>query len=186
MDETQVQKFITIKCPGGDIESINVDCRMAKLIEMLNDNGFYTEYCCSGHEEEAFLGMYIKFYNLVKDKEDDLRAIVKRIPELYIEDCYEIFTDIGISANYVQLTNPTDEELIMGMKLVFKEHYTNEEVVYNGVVHFLIIRTTMQKEFIDKHMELKDCDVKKNKKEVLDTIHSFETVLSIYNAYGTV
>lgn len=148
-DETKNQKDIIITQNDEQI-MISVDCCIADLIIKLNNHGFYTEYCCSGHEEDAFLSMYIKFYPMDSIHESILRIFVTNyVDELYIEDNYEIgTTSADISSNYVQLTDPTPEEMQMALKLVFRDRINDEKLIKQDTNHNITIRACCSKDYI--------------------------------------
>ena len=129
-DETKNQSDIIIT-QNDEQMMISVDCCIADLIVKLNKKGFYTEYCCSGHEEDAFMTMYIKFNPMDSKHESLIRTFINNyVDALYVEDDYEIgTTSADISNNYVQLTDPTPEEMQMALKLVFRDRINDEELV---------------------------------------------------------
>lgn len=150
-DETKNQRDILIT-QNDEQMMISVDCCIADLIEKLNNHGFYTEYCCSGHEEDAFLSMYIKFCSIDSTRESMLRDFVTNfIDELYVEDDYEISTTVDISCNYVQLTDPTPEEMQMALKIVFRDRINDEELVKRDISHNITIRAQCCKDYIESH-----------------------------------
>jgi len=148
-DETKNQRDIIIT-QNDEQMTISVDCCIADLIIKLNKKGFYTEYCCSGHEEDAFLSMYIKFYPMDSIHESILRIFVTNyVDELYIEDNYEIgTTSADISSNYVQLTDPTPEEMQMALKLVFRDRINDEKLIKQDTNHNITIRACCSKDYI--------------------------------------
>jgi hypothetical protein len=148
-DETKNQRDIIIT-QNDEQMTISVDCCIADLIIKLNKKGFYTEYCCSGHEEDAFLSMYIKFYPMDSIHESILRIFVTNyVDELYVEDNYEIgTTSADISSNYVQLTDPTPEEMQMALKLVFRDRINDEKLIKQDTNHNITIRARCSKDYI--------------------------------------
>lgn len=151
-DETKNQRDILIT-QNDEPMVISVDCYIADLIIKLNNKCFYTEYCCSGHEEDAFLSMYIKFYPMDSIYESILRTFVTNyIDELYVDDDYEIgTTSVDISSNYVQLTNPTPEEMQMALKIVFRNRVNDEELVKRDTRHNITIRAQCSKDYVESH-----------------------------------
>ena len=151
-DETKNQRDILITQNDEQI-MISVDCCIADLIIKLNNHGFYTEYCCSGHEEDAFMTMYINFYPMDSIHESILRTFITNyIDELYVEDDYDIgTTSADISSNYVQLTDPTPEEMQMALKIVFRDRINDEELVKQDTSHNITIRAQCSKDYIKSH-----------------------------------
>ena len=148
-DETKNQRDITIT-QNDEPMMISVDCCIADLIVKLNKKGFYTEYCCSGHEEDAFMSMYIKFNPIDSKHESLIRTFINNyVDELYVEDDYEIgTTSADISSNYVQLTDPTPEEMQMALKLVFRDRINDEELVKQDTRHNITIRAKCGRDYI--------------------------------------
>ena len=58
-----VNVMIDRKCPNckGYFEQIIVDPNIIESISILNKKGFYTEFCCEGHDNEYPPSGYIKF-----------------------------------------------------------------------------------------------------------------------------
>lgn len=99
---------------------IKVDILMADVIKTLNAKGFVTEFCCSGHEEDAFITYYIVFYPLDKKHESNLKRMINSIDGIYYENHYQIHSTINAGSTYIQLTNPTKEEIETARKLATK------------------------------------------------------------------
>ena len=148
-DETKNQRDIIIT-QNDEQMMISVDCCIADLIVKLNKKGFYTEYCCSGHEEDAFMTMYIKFNPMDSKHESLIRTFINNyVDALYVEDDYEIgTTSADISSNYVQLTDPTPEEMQMALKLVFRDRINDEELVKQDTRHNITIRAKCSRDYI--------------------------------------
>ena len=110
---------------------IKVDILMADVIKTLNAKGFATQFCCSGHEEDAFISYYILFYPLSKKHETNLKKMIFSIDGIYYEEHYEIHSTVDAGSTYIQLTNPTKEEIKTARKLATKngkfEIYSTEE-----------------------------------------------------------
>ena len=110
---------------------IKVDILMADVIKTLNAKGFATEFCCSGHEEDAFITYYIVFYPLDKKHETNLKKMIFSIDGIYYENHYEIHSTVNAGSTYIQLTNPTKGEIEVARKLATKngkfEIYSTEK-----------------------------------------------------------
>ncbi len=148
-DETKNQRDIIIT-QNDEPMLISVDCYIADLIIKLNNHGFYTEYCCSGHEEDAFMSMYIKFNPIDSKHESLIKTFINNyVDELYIEDDYEIgITSADISSNYIHLTDPTPEEMQMALKIVFRDRINDEELVKQDTRHNITIRAQCSRDYI--------------------------------------
>ena len=55
-------------CPklGCDGEVVEIDELMIPVIKTLNEKGYCTEYCCSGHYGDGYTNTYIKFNEWVE------------------------------------------------------------------------------------------------------------------------
>jgi hypothetical protein len=105
-----------IMAPNGKTYQRDIDVEIAPLIKKLNDKGFYTQYCCSGHEEDEYHDMYIMFTSLEKEKLDILEKITGPIDDFYLEIIYRI--DDVVSGNSVKLKDPTDDQLALAKILL--------------------------------------------------------------------
>lgn len=192
-DETKNQKDITITQNNKQV-TISVDCCIADLITKLNNRGFYTEYCCSGHEEDAFMSMYIKFKPTMDSKHESLiRTFVNNyVDDLYVEDEYEIgITSADISSNYVQLTDPTPEEMQMALKLVFRDRVNDEKLVKQDTSHNISIRAKCSRDYIMSESYVTPYDVDKwhdlveaNRKKVMQAIKMLELFMDNVEILG--
>lgn len=184
-DETTRQRSMLIK-QGDEIIPIELDCYIADLIVHLNDKQFYTEYCCSGHNDDAFMGMYIKFYPMDEIYENTLRTLISAIPEFYIEEYYELSTDISISSNYIQLTDPTDLEMIMAKQIVFRKRWSDTEFIKPWISHCIIVRPVIAKDYINSYCEMgiEGCNIERNKKIILGAIDKFDSLIKSFGVFG--
>ena len=59
-------------CPklGCDGEVVEIDELMIPVIKTLNEKGYCTEYCCSGHYGDDYTNTYIKFSEWVELPEE--------------------------------------------------------------------------------------------------------------------
>jgi hypothetical protein len=94
--------------------------------------------------------MYIKFNPIDSKHESLIRTFINNyVDALYVEDDYEIgTTSADISSNYVQLTDPTPEEMQMALKLVFRDRINDEELVKQDTRHNITIRAQCSKDYI--------------------------------------
>jgi hypothetical protein len=71
-------------CPECGEEVFEVDELIADTIIELNDKGWATEFCCSGHLEENYIATYIKFKHMPETmprgfyKDDDCIRVMGR------------------------------------------------------------------------------------------------------------
>ena len=161
MDVSKMQVQLPIK-RGDETIIINVDPIIAPLIQILNEKGFYTEYSCSGHEEDAYLGFYIKFYKMDPRREEIIKRIVSSIKYLYVEDCYDLNADIAVSSNYVSLVDPKAQELDMAKKIVFRRLYNNEAYVEENTYHYIVIRLMMFHYYTMSNIQPEDISLNNN------------------------
>lgn len=77
-------------CPKASCcgEVMAVDELMIPTIIKLNDKGYMTDYCCSGHYYDKGGSPYIAFSRLIFDifGEDNLRKLFKDLPEPWYID----------------------------------------------------------------------------------------------------
>lgn len=59
MKESKNFKKVMITYLNGKVNTIFVDAELATIIQKLNNKGYFTSYCCSGHEEDVYQHMYI-------------------------------------------------------------------------------------------------------------------------------
>ena len=59
-------------CPklGCDGEVVEIDELMIPVVKTLNEKGYCTEYCCSGHYGDGYTNTYIKFSEWVELPEE--------------------------------------------------------------------------------------------------------------------
>jgi hypothetical protein len=73
------------RCPStdcGDIAVVEIDDILMPIIKILNDKGYITRYCCSGHYYEEDTNTYISF---------DVETIPKPIPKGFIMEDEEYY-----------------------------------------------------------------------------------------------
>ena len=86
-------------CPklGCDGEIVEIDELMIPVIKTLNEKGYCTEYCCSGHYGEGYTNTYIKFSEWVELPEE--------LPDGFV---YEERGNV-IRKNYVDNLHPNEK-----------------------------------------------------------------------------
>ena len=86
-------------CPklGCDGEVVEIDELMIPVIKTLNEKGYCTEYCCSGHYGDGYTNTYIKFSEWVE--------LPKELPDGFV---YEERGNV-IRKNYVDNLHPNQK-----------------------------------------------------------------------------
>lgn len=116
---THRQEHLIIERPDGKEVEFDCDNLIAPLVKKLNEVGLYTKFSCSGHEDTAFYDMYLYFEQLDNDTLDRLYDLAGKCSEhIIIERIYRMHS-IGNSRHRIFLTDPTDEELGLALKLCF-------------------------------------------------------------------
>lgn len=95
-------------CPKASCygEIIEVDDLMLPTIKILNEKGYYTRYCCSGHYTQnggdncyIMFEDEVKFSSLPKGFKYDKGAIKNTIRRNFKSEDYELFKEINLCAN---------------------------------------------------------------------------------------
>lgn len=118
------QALVTVKYDNGVEKSFECDYLIAPLIRNLNENRLYTRFCCSSHEDEQFIEMYIYFskfdYEGNEELDDKLNYLMVNSKQYFdFEHDYRM----GINEPYwrrTHLTNPTVKDLDLSTKLLFR------------------------------------------------------------------
>ena len=97
MKFTQWDCRIAPRQPVAEAPVIEVDELMLPTIMLLNQKGYCTEYCCSGHAYEGYYSPYIVFNSFLCEMLDEaeLEYLFKELPKpWHIEkgDCLGRFT----------------------------------------------------------------------------------------------
>lgn len=146
-DFSKETKRITIFGYNGE-ETFDCDIMMADLIEALNYAGFYTEYCCSGHKEDAHISFYIKFEVLSNEKQKALEEIINSTDDVFFVRETEISPCTEYGRHYVQLrNNPTEEELRLAFKLVYGTENPPQHVINRDVYSYIILNHNIRKDY---------------------------------------
>lgn len=114
------QVNLTIQTNPWETETFECDHMIAPLIEKLNKAGLHTEYCCSGHEEDAFSTMYIMFAECDHDTNEKIRSLIDKCSEYFVyETCYRFNPNSAVrhKSNYSQLEQPTMRDLELATEL---------------------------------------------------------------------
>ena len=181
------------------------DIWLKDVIILLNELGFTTSNCCSGHEDSAFIDFYISFMELSEDNMKSLISIINEVPDLYYNINYEfdVYTkivttdeddlddskyDFNLNTNnYIKLTNPSEEDITMARKIVYKDNFDNPEYIDKFEYKNIVIRSKIIEDFNDKTMMQKfkyddyiRSHIEKNRSIIQSTIDKFKSLLSDY------
>ena len=96
-------------CPklGCDGEVVEIDELMIPVIKTLNEKGYCTEYCCSGHYGDGYTNTYIKFSEWVELPEELPDGFVyeergKVIRKNYVDNLHP-------NQKYIEILNTTKD-----------------------------------------------------------------------------
>lgn len=114
------QERVFIQVSETEIEKIEVDHLIAPLIDKLNKAKFWTEFSCSGHEEDSFGTMYIMFHACDHDTNERIRNLIDECADYFTyEDCYRFIPNTNRSKHYIQLVEPTFKEMKLATEICF-------------------------------------------------------------------
>ena len=153
----------------GDKKDIEIDILLADLIEKLNNNGFKTEYCCSGHEDEAYTTFYIRFGKLDKHHMEDILIIVNRIEGIFCEICPNYM-------DYMDYFYPlTNEGIEIARENAIKD--SNYEITIRLELISEVEKLNLEEEF----ESYKVANTERNLLKVYEIIQDFEKVIDWYS-----
>lgn len=158
---------IDIPAPNGKTYQRDIDVEIAPLIKKLNEKGFYTRYCCSGHEDDEYHDMYIMFACLNEEKLRLLNDLTEDIDEFFPDIVYRI-EDL-LSGDGVRLTDPTDDQIALS-KILLKMNNDDAKIV---TIKKPIWRYARYHTAYDNDPE----QIEANHREVLDIFRQFEEAL---------
>lgn len=164
-----------ILAPNGKTYKRDIDVEIAPLIKKLNEKGFYTRYCCSGHEEDEYHDMYIMFASLDKEKLRILNTLTGPIDDFLSETMYMI--DDVYSGDGVKLTEPTTDQIELAKILLRMNHQGNVKIVVHTK---MILRYGLRHTEYDH--DLLQSEV--NHREVLNIFRQFEEALDQLEVEG--
>lgn len=117
-----ISKLKVLYCINNKI--VKIDLFIYDLIKLLNDHGITTLYSCSGHEDDAFEGFYIRFdklsmtqsnMHLIKKVCDDLGLTFEHMLVINTNE-NDVYKESTIS-----ILNPTDEDIKKAKSLILKD-----------------------------------------------------------------
>lgn len=153
----------------GDKKDIEIDILLVDLIEKLNNNEFKTEYCCSGHEDEAYTTFYIRFGKLDKHHMEDILIIVNRIEGIFCEICPNYM-------DYMDYFYPlTNEGIEIARQNAIKDN--NYEITIRLELISEVEKLNSEEEF----ESYKAANTERNLLKVYEIIQDFEKVIDWYS-----
>lgn len=151
----------------GDKKDIEIDILLVDLIEKLNNNGFKTEYCCSGHEDEAYTTFYIRFGELDRLHMDTILFIVNRIKGIF----YEMYPNV---MKYIDSYPLTNEGIEIARQNAIKD--SNYEITIRLELISEVEKLNLEEEF----ESYKAANTERNLLKVYTIIQDFEKVIDLY------
>lgn len=151
----------------GDKKDIEIDILLVDLIEKLNNNGFKTEYCCSGHEDEAYTTFYIRFGELDRLHMDTILFIVNRIKGIF----YEMYPNV---MKYIDSYPLTNEGIEIARQNAIKD--SNYEITIRLELISEVEKLNLEEEF----ESYKTANTERNLLKVYTIIQDFEKVIDLY------
>ena len=119
--DSHEQEKVFIQVSETEIEKIEVDHLIAPLIDKLNKAKFWTEFSCSGHEEDAFGTMYIMFNACDHETNEKIRELIDKCADYFTyEDCYRFIPNTNHGRHYIQLDEPTLKEMKLATEICFR------------------------------------------------------------------
>lgn len=153
----------------GDKKDIEIDILLVDLIEKLNNNGFKTEYCCSGHEDEAYTTFYIRFGKLDKYHIEIMSIIVDMIEGIFCEMCPNYM-------DYIDYFYPlTNEGIEIAREDAIKDN--NYEITIRLELISEVEKLNLEEEF----EPYKAANTERNLLKIYKMILDFEKVIDLYS-----
>lgn len=117
-----ISKLKVLYCINNEI--VKIDFLIYDLVKVLNEHGITTLYSCSGHEDDAFEGFYIRFDKLYMTQSN--MYLIKKVCDklgLVFEHMLVINTNENdvYKESTISILNPTDEDIEQAKSLVLKD-----------------------------------------------------------------
>lgn len=117
-----ISKLKVLYCIDNEI--VKIDFLIYDLIKVLNEHGITTLYSCSGHEDDAFEGFYIRFDKLYMTLSN--MCLIKKVCNklgLVFEHMLVINTNENdvYKESTISILNPTDEDIEQAKSLILKD-----------------------------------------------------------------
>lgn len=160
-----ISKLKVLYCINNEI--VKIDFLIYDLVKVLNEHGITTLYSCSGHEDDAFEGFYIRFDKLYMTQSN--MYLIKKVCDklgLVFEHMLVINTNENdvYKESTISILNPTDEDIEQAKSLVLKDpinssfnpdsydvdynERTTEQIDYDYIIKNRSIAITMISNFI--------------------------------------
>ena len=109
-------------CPklGCDGEVVEIDELMIPVIKTLNEKGYCTEYCCSGHYGDGYTNTYIKFSEWVELPEELPNGFVYEERGNVIRKNY--VDNLHPNEKYIEILNTTKDLIEWADNLPYEEY----------------------------------------------------------------
>ena len=109
-------------CPklGCDGEVVEIDELMVPVIKTLNEKGYCTEYCCSGHYGDGYTNTYIKFSEWVELPEELPDGFVYEERGNVIRKNY--VDNLHPNEKYIEILNATKDLIEWADNLPYEEY----------------------------------------------------------------
>ena len=109
-------------CPklGCDGEVVEIDELMIPVIKTLNEKGYCTEYCCSGHYGDGYTNTYIKFSEWVELPEELPDGFVYEERGNVIRKNY--VDNLKKKKKYIEILNTTKDLIKWADNLPYEEY----------------------------------------------------------------
>ena len=109
-------------CPklGCDGEVVEIDELMIPVIKTLNEKGYCTEYCCSGHYGDGYTNTYIKFSEWVELPEELPDGFVYEERGNVIRKNY--VDNLHPNEKYIEILNTTKDLIEWADNLPYEEY----------------------------------------------------------------
>lgn len=117
-----ISKLKVLYCINNKL--VEIDFLIYDLVKVLNEHGITTLYSCSGHEDDAFEGFYIRFDKLYMTQSN--MCLIKKVCNklgLVFEHMLVINTNENdvYKESTISILNPTDEDIEQAKSLVLKD-----------------------------------------------------------------
>lgn len=153
--DSTIKETITVNEGSIYENTFECDILLVDLICKLNEKGYFTMYCCSGHEEDAFKTFYICFVGKVNPEENNnLITMINKIPELYYETIYDLYLSTNFNHTYIQIIDYDNEQIKMARKLASYNYKNFNDYIPYQETYSICVRTTSCQNSINQNGEL--------------------------------
>ena len=105
---------------------VEIDELMLPTIKMLNEKGYCTENCCSGHVYESYCSPYIQFSDFMREifDDDEIESMFADLPKMWHLELNDIGT-FFVRASIIQVEEVETYEQIVNANLELL-HFVDE------------------------------------------------------------